>query len=587
MFLCNRCVPTKNSSIKLDSNKGTSTDASFGVKLNLDDKVKKDLYKVLDEEDEKVFNRNNSLRTIEKAADPTRGVIEYRNIPKTKKQIPLINTVTNKRLSKIKHNSINSNNIGNNNFTLVDALSVTGNLSTDNNENKKTNRNTTPTKKKETEKNEVIERNNKYNNNDNSQNNSLISLFSGLCTEDKKSKPLKKKKHGEHKKTLKTNKENIDLLNKMEMIKNLEMIKQLKEYENIQQFMELQKLQLVMKNSMYPYVNQYNYPMYYPPPPYYNQYPSYPVQSVQNKTSLEKYCSYCEEIYKYTILNNTPLKKIKCVYCNNELNIESLDFFIKKYKNELQAKYQTKLVPLSEKESPDTSLSLSKSHKSIDNNTNEHLSMNNITASEIQAKKQTPNQSVNNINSSNSISIQNNLTDYDNIIVNSHPAANNSNLTLNQPSLAEAFRSKRAKLYNRIQQRSKETKEKLTHSKSSQAMNTLYLKLKNNIPIKPKSTRKDENTKSQIEISDIRFKQKKIKEPSKELMDRLIHGKRAKMTKKEMKEVNNRLYKTLVDVQRKDESSIKKEEMDKRVLKKKEYTDTLKDRVIMNYKNKK
>ena len=581
MFLCNRCVPTKNSSIKLDSNKGTSTDASFGVKLNLNDKVKKDLYKVLDEEDEKVLNRNNSLKTIEKAADPTRGVIEYRNIPKTKKQVPLINTVTNKRLSKIKHNSVNSNNICNNNFTLVDALSVTGNLSTDNNENKRTNRNTTPTKKK----NDIIETNHKYNNNDNSQNNSLISLFSGLCTEEKKSKHLKKrkKKHEERKKTLheekiiKSNKENIDLLNKMEMIKNLEMIKQLKEYENIHQFMELQKLQLVIKNSMCPY--QYNYPMYYPPPPYYNQYPSYQMHSNPTK---EKYCSYCEEIYKYTILNNTPLQNIKCVYCNNELNLESLDFFIKKYKKELQAKYQTQLVPPSEKESPDTSLSLSKSHKSIDNNTNENISMNNITTSEIQAKKQTPNQS-----SSNSISIQNNLTDYDNMMMNNH-VANNSNLTLNQPSLAEAFRSKRAKLYNRIQQRSKEAKEKLTHSKSSQAMNTLYLKLKNNIPIKPKSTRKEEeNAKSQIEIKDSQFKQKKIKEPSKELMDRLINGKRAKMTKKEMKEVNNRLYKTLVDVQRKDDSYIKKEEMDKRVLKKKEYTDTLKDKVIMNYKNKK
>ena len=581
MFLCNRCVPTKNSSIKLDSNKGTSTDSSFGVKLNLNDKVKKDLYKVLDEEDEKVLNRNNSLKTIEKAADPTRGVIEYRNIPKTKKQVPLINTVTNKRLSKIKHNSVNSNNICNNNFTLVDALSVTGNLSTDNNENKRTNRNTTSTKKK----NDIIETNHKYNNNDNSQNNSLISLFSGLCTEEKKSKHLKKRKkqHEERKKTLheekiiKSNKENIDLLNKMEMIKNLEMIKQLKEYENIHQFMELQKLQLVMKNSMCPY--QYNYPMYYPPPPYYNQYPSYQMHSNPTK---EKYCSYCEEIYKYTILNNTPLQKIKCVYCNNELNLESLDFFIKKYKKELQAKYQTQLVPPSEKESPDTSLSLSKSHKSIDNNTNENISMNNITASEIQAKKQTPNQS-----SSNSISIQNNLTDYDNMMMNNH-VANNSNLTLNQPSLAEAFRSKRAKLYNRIQQRSKEAKEKLTHSKSSQAMNTLYLKLKNNIPIKPKSTRKEEeNAKSQIEIKDSQFKQKKIKEPSKELMDRLINGKRAKMTKKEMKEVNNRLYKTLVDVQRKDDSYIKKEEMDKRVLKKKEYTDTLKDKVIMNYKNKK
>ena len=581
MFLCNRCVPTKNSSIKLDSNKGTSTDASFGVKLNLNDKVKKDLYKVLDEEDEKVLNRNNSLKTIEKASDPTRGVIEYRTIPKTKKQVPLINTVTNKRLSKIKHNSVNSNNICNNNFTLVDALSVTGNLSTDNNENKRTNRNTTSTKKK----NDIIETNHKYNNNDNSQNNSLISLFSGLCTEEKKIKHLKKrkKKHEERKKTLheekiiKSNKENIDLLNKMEMIKNLEMIKQLKEYENIHQFMELQKLQLVIKNSMCPY--QYNYPMYYPPPPYYNQYPSYQMHSNPTK---EKYCSYCEEIYKYTILNNTPLQKIKCVYCNNELNLESLDFFIKKYKKELQAKYQTQLVPPSEKESPDTSLSLSKSHKSIDNNTNENISMNNITASEIQAKKQTPNQS-----SSNSISIQNNLTDYDNMMMNNH-VANNSNLTLNQPSLAEAFRSKRAKLYNRIQQRSKEAKEKLTHSKSSQAMNTLYLKLKNNIPIKPKSTRKEEeNAKSQIEIKDNQFKQKKIKEPSKELMDRLINGKRAKMTKKEMKEVNNRLYKTLVDVQRKDDSYIKKEEMDKRVLKKKEYTDTLKDKVIMNYKNKK
>lgn len=46
-------------------------------------------------------------------------------------------------------------------------------------------------------------------------------------------------------------------------------------------------------------------------------------------------CIHCEEIYKFSIFNDIPLKAMICSFCNNELNTNSLDFYITKYKEEV------------------------------------------------------------------------------------------------------------------------------------------------------------------------------------------------------------------------------------------------------------
>jgi hypothetical protein len=58
-----------------------------------------------------------------------------------------------------------------------------------------------------------------------------------------------------------------------------------------------------------------------------------PIQNQQNKPAYS--CVYCEDIYKMTILNNLPLKSLKCLYCGNVTNESSLEFYMGKYKDEL------------------------------------------------------------------------------------------------------------------------------------------------------------------------------------------------------------------------------------------------------------
>ena len=70
-------------------------------------------------------------------------------------------------------------------------------------------------------------------------------------------------------------------------------------------------------------------------------------------------------------------------------------------------------------------------------------------------------------------------------------------------------------------------------------------------------------------------------------MDGLINGERAKMSKKEMKELNNRLYSKLPDVKGQKEDDGKKEELTKLNIVKKEYTKKLKEQVVKQFKNKK
>ena len=57
------------------------------------------------------------------------------------------------------------------------------------------------------------------------------------------------------------------------------------------------------------------------------------------------------------------------------------------------------------------------------------------------------------------------------------------------------------------------------------------------------------------------------------------------MTKKEIKEINERLYKHLVDIKVPDKNENRKEDFENRNQKKKQFTDMLKEKVIINYKS--
>ena len=46
-------------------------------------------------------------------------------------------------------------------------------------------------------------------------------------------------------------------------------------------------------------------------------------------------CSYCEEFYKMALFQSVPLQLLSCPYCSNTLNQSSLQFYYKKYENEL------------------------------------------------------------------------------------------------------------------------------------------------------------------------------------------------------------------------------------------------------------
>lgn len=55
-----------------------------------------------------------------------------------------------------------------------------------------------------------------------------------------------------------------------------------------------------------------------------------PVQSIAPYS-----CANCEHIYRNSIFNNIPLSLMKCICCNNVINSVSLDFYLKKYREDL------------------------------------------------------------------------------------------------------------------------------------------------------------------------------------------------------------------------------------------------------------
>ena len=604
MFLCKGCLPSSNTNLKIGSVENNSDNSVFGVKLHLDNHEKNKFYKVIeDDEDDQILEKYNNLSTIDKLLVPTGAAIEYRSIPKiTKKAIPT-DKIIHKQLTKCENKS-NLSNKALNNYTLIDLLSVSGNLSSDNNERKRTKKDLIIQKKETIKKQD----------NCNIQNNSLISLFSKINDEKHDDYSPNKRKNNfyskcktKKKKKEKNNVENPDNLKNFELyhtietMKNFEQFQQIKDLENFQNILELQQMQKLIngKNS----ININQIPINQPPQNYqYSQFMPqfqyYPIQLVEpqkeNKVTENNinYCTFCEEIYKYVILNNISLKKIKCQYCNNTLNLSSLEFFLEKYKGELQNKIrnQIKAQYISKIVANNDSLSLSSMNESKDkkeilnnnasnsNLNNNNINMKNISESDIPLS-QNHQISKDNLGSFASNIPDNNLTEYENINNNLFIKDNKNNS--HEPSLTEAFKTKRADLFRKILQRSKKQKKQLDNSQNSKSNN----KSKQNNTQEEKELINIQETSKLIEKVNIRNPKKRIKEPSKELLDRLQNGKRAKMTKKEIKEINERLYKHLVDIKVPDKNENKKEELENRNQKKKQFTDMLKEKVIINYKS--
>ena len=58
------------------------------------------------------------------------------------------------------------------------------------------------------------------------------------------------------------------------------------------------------------------------------------TMSEPNKNDIFS-CPNCEPVYKLSIINNIPLKVLKCLVCGNVINNTSLQFYLEKYKEEL------------------------------------------------------------------------------------------------------------------------------------------------------------------------------------------------------------------------------------------------------------
>ena len=248
--------------------------------------------------------------------------------------------------------------------------------------------------------------------------------------------------------------------------------------------------------------------------------------NVKTESSKNEYCPKCEEIYKYLIYNNLPLKIITCLYCKKTLNEKVFEFFKNLYLNNILFT-----------ENCEIQYSITNEKKNIFNEKNNY---------------------------------KNSLKKYKkDEILNFSSSFNNSYHS--NVSLAEVFRKKKSNLFLNFEQR-KNNKSKIIYNSSTNIeMNNIYKRFYKNEKIK--LNKKKYNSSKNL-----------IKEPSKTLLKRLINGEKIKLTKKEIKEVNERLYKKLNEVKKIEKEKEKKEEMKKLNIFKKAYTTNLKNKVIQKYK---
>lgn len=314
-------------------------------------------------------------------------------------------------------------------------------------------------------------------------------------------------------------------------------------------------------------------------------------------------CSYCEEIYQYTIMNNLPFKKIKCLYCGIEMNSKTLEYYLEKFKKDLKLKYKNNIGL------PKDKINEEDDNDKVDEDNEEEEERERIEMEqkrERERREQMPKPLIQNKNKimpkppRNKLPLKGrNNTEPSNMKRNQiiytqadtehiqdqeqeHEKEKDDQLINNNDgniSLAEAFRSKRAKILNKIEKRSNSVKEN--------TLSTLLVSSTINEPLEMKILRQRRNQKLKLNQSDITSTAQDIKnnqslnvsytsrskaDPSPDLMNRLIKGEKAKMSPKEIKELNNRLYNKLVDVRAKKEDTSKKDELSKLNIAKRKYT---------------
>ena len=256
--------------------------------------------------------------------------------------------------------------------------------------------------------------------------------------------------------------------------------------------------------------------------------------NVKTESSKNEYCPKCEEIYKYLIYNNLPLKIITCLYCKKTLNEKVFEFFKNLYLNNILF-------------TENCEIQYSITNEFNNNNLNEKKNIFNEKNNYKNSLKKYKKDEIINFSSSFNNSYHSNV------------------------SLAEVFRKKKSNLFLNFEQR-KNNKSKIIYNSSTNIeMNNIYKRFYKSEKIK--LNKKKYNSSKNL-----------IKEPSKTLLKRLINGEKIKLTKKEIKEVNERLYKKLNEVKKIEKEKEKKEEMKKLNIFKKAYTTNLKNKVIQKYK---
>lgn len=435
------------------------------------------------------------------------------------------------------------------------------------------------------------------------------------------------------------NMNDIKLYENFQKFKQIEQLLQLKEFEKIKSLLELQKnANLIYSNNKfsnesrnYNTISQQNYQNI---PNIQNMNLTYPLPQTNQKVDLNepepRACKNCEEIYKYLIIHNLPIKMITCLYCHREMNMKTLEYYINECKNELKEKYkkevsnknnninqkEDKFGDIStekissdedeesekddeeneqeeeEEKKEETTKSNNKNKQKLINISNdreeESEEIQNISKTPKKQDKQNENKTFNNIKIIQPSSLQNSSTKMEPKSQNESMffTGNSLNNTTsnNNVSLAEAFRSRHSKIIKNIEKRAHSIKEKSVSTEISSnnlEMQNIYKKLNRTNNSQTKDDIKQISLSRQVNTS------RSVTEPSPELMNRLIKGERAKMSQKEMRELNNRIYNRLPDVIGQKEDDGKKEELTKLKIIKKNYTEKLKEKVVKKFKGKK
>lgn len=296
-----------------------------------------------------------------------------------------------------------------------------------------------------------------------------------------------------------------------------------------------------------------------------------------------KYCSYCEEVYKYTIVNNLPLKIITCVYCQTKINQITLDHFLSKYKKDLYENYSHKLNEIDTnsfiQETPKKKRKRTSFYSLISSSSPPHYdSVLQSEPSSLIKYPPLPKRRLGEINKDKTFSEKLNVSE-------------------NNISLAQAFKQRHSGIINKMEKRALSVKDnsfstsrdilefnlqKDKRYKEKLSKSVIKVHSRNNSEVKNNSAKRSNNFSTK-NITNSNIKPKKIREPSSELINRLIHGQKAKMTQKEMRELNKRLIKNLAEVKYQKIDDQKQKSLSKLSAKKVQYTQVIKLIVIYHY----